>query len=138
MTHNHAFLFLRLSLGITMLLAHGLPKIEKYARINAFFPDPFGIGSAVSLSLVIFAEALCSILLLLGIWTRVAIIPLIITMATAFFIIHSDDPFSKKELSLMYLIGYISLLIGGSGAFALLKPKNLPNTKFWNWISEKN
>ena len=136
-TLDLGLLFLRLNIGLSMLMAHGFPKYQKYAKLSAIFPDPFGLGSALSLSLVIFAELFCSLLLILGVWTRFTLIPLIITMGTAFFIIHADDPFKKKELAFIYLIAYITLFLLGSGKYALAKAKGLPNTKFWNFMSEK-
>ncbi|RAP32434.1 DoxX family protein [Candidatus Marinamargulisbacteria bacterium SCGC AG-439-L15] len=136
-TRQMGLFFFRLSLGLTMLLAHGLPKLERYGKISTVFPDPFGVGSAVSLTLVIFAELFCSLFLILGIWTRVALIPLIITMATAFFIVHMDDPFNKKELALLYLMSYITLFLTGGGAYSLLKPKGLPKTPFFQFIAEE-
>lgn len=83
------------------------------------FQDPFGVGGTISLGLAIFAEVFCAILVVLGLWTRLALIPLIATMAVAFFIIHSGDPFIKKELSLLYLIGFSALFAGGPGLYSV-------------------
>ena len=62
---------------------------------------------------------MCSIFLILGLWTRLALMPLIITMLVAVFIVHGADPFAKKELGLMYLIGYISIFIAGAGKYSI-------------------
>ena len=92
-----------------MLLAHGLPKLKKFDQLSQSFPDPFGLSSPVSLSLVIFSEVICSILLILGVKLRWVLIPLIITMGVAAFVIHIDDPYAKKEKALLYLFGYLTL-----------------------------
>ena len=81
--------------------------------------DFIGLGSTVSLSLAIFAELICSALLILGLGTRAILIPLIITMITAAFIAHGADPLGDKEPSLMYLIGYVSIFIMGAGKYSL-------------------
>ena len=65
------------------------------------------------------AEVVAAILLILGLGTRFVLIPLIITMLVAFFIVHADDPFSKKELALLYLIPFISLFLTGPGKYSL-------------------
>ncbi|RAP32536.1 DoxX family protein [Candidatus Marinamargulisbacteria bacterium SCGC AG-410-N11] len=109
----------RLYLGLTMIFAHGYPKYLNYAQSSVKFPDPLGIGSPLSLSLVIFAECVCAVLVSLGLFTRLALIPLIITMGIAFFIIHCDDPFTRKELSFMFLCGYGTLFFLGSGNYNL-------------------
>ena len=59
MSNDISTLFLRLSFGLTMALAHGLPKIMNYSTMKNNFPDPIGIGNSASLVLVIFAEFFC-------------------------------------------------------------------------------
>jgi len=61
---------------------------------------------------------ICAILLVLGLGTRLATIPLIVTMAVAAFITHGADPFARKELALFYLAAYFVLLINGSGKYS--------------------
>tara|TARA_B100001094_G_C17896394_1_gene654230 strand:- start:12 stop:338 length:327 start_codon:yes stop_codon:yes gene_type:complete len=92
-----------------MLLAHGIPKLKKFDQLSHSFPDPLGVSSPLSLSLVVFSEVVCSVLLILGIKLRWVLIPLIITMAVAAFMIHIDDPYAKKEKALLYLFGYLTL-----------------------------
>lgn len=62
------------------------------------FADPFGLGPAPSLALAVFAEVFCSILIMLGIFTRLSVIPLIITMLVAWLMVHISDPFGDQEL----------------------------------------
>lgn len=113
-THKDlGLLLLRLSFGLTMLIAHGIPKIGRYP--GDMFPDPLGFGSNVSWALAVFAEVICAALLALGLWTRFSLMPLIVTMVVAVFIVHGADPFQKKELGLMYLFAYISLFFTGPG-----------------------
>ena len=126
-------LVLRLTLGITMLISHGLPKYLSYSEKALRFPDPLGVGSEFSLILVVFSELFCSVLLIFGLATRVILIPLIITMCVAFFVIHSGDPFYKKELAFMYLMGYLSLFLAGGGAFSV-RIDLFKKSSFLKWL----
>ena len=83
------------------------------------FSDPIGIGAGLSFHLVLFAEFVCAILLMLGLATRLALIPLIIAMLVAAFVAHADDPFGKKEMALLYLVVFITLLITGPGKYSI-------------------
>jgi putative oxidoreductase len=83
------------------------------------FINFLGLGPTISLSLSIFAEVGCSILLILGLMTRLAIIPNIINMIVALFVAHNFDIFGKGELAAVYLIVYISLIILGPGGYSL-------------------
>lgn len=110
-------LLLRCSFGLSMLLAHGWPKLQAFDTEN--FPDPIGIGSTLSLILAIGAEFLCSLLIVLGLLTRIAAVPLVVTMLVAGLIVHADDPWQKKELAFAYLAVFLTLAITGPGLFSL-------------------
>ena len=111
-------LLLRMVISIFMII-HGFPKLMKLFSGNIEFADPLGIGELSSLSLVVFAEVICSILIFFGAATRIASIPLIITMAVAAFVIHQDDPFMIKEKAFLYLLIYFNLLIFGPGKYSV-------------------
>lgn len=112
-------LILRVFPALMMLLAHGLPKIEKFSVMKDSFPDPLGLGSSLSLGLTIFAEVVCAGLLVLGVFTRYVAVPLLITMIVAAFIVHSADPWNKKEFALLFAIPCLSLIFTGPGRFSL-------------------
>ena len=112
-------LILRLGVGLTMLFAHGWGKMMRLGDSPIQFADPFGLGPAISLGLTVFAEVFCSLAIVLGLFTRAAAIPLAITMLTAIFIIHADDPWQKQEFALMYLIPYVTLMLAGAGKYSL-------------------
>ncbi|MGI0108275.1 DoxX family protein [Salinimicrobium sp. WS361] len=112
-------LLLRIGIG-AMMLVHGWPKFQTLlAGGEIQFPGVMGMSPALSLGLAVFAEFLCSILLIFGLATRLASIPLIITMVVAVFIIHANDPFANQELGLHYLLTYLALLILGGGKYSL-------------------
>ncbi|MEJ7626965.1 MAG: DoxX family protein [Ferruginibacter sp.] len=109
-----AMLFLRLGLGILMLNI-GYNKLIKFAEIKGEFMNFMGLGSTTSLGLVVFAEFFCSILLILGLFTRLATIPLIITMCVIIFKVSNADIFNDAQTATLYLLGYITILIIGPG-----------------------
>lgn len=112
-------LMLRLSAGGTMLWQHGWPKLIGFAERMDSFADPFGMGSTFSLILIVFAEVICAALVVLGLWTRVAVVPLIIGMAVVAFMVKGDAEFAEKELAVVYLLSFVALLFTGSGRFAI-------------------
>lgn len=114
-----ALFLLRFAAGITILLFHGIPKLRQVLEGNMNFADPFGIGSAASLYLAVFAEVICSCFIMIGLFTRLALFPLIINMAAAFFIIHGGDGFAVKEPAFLYLCIFITLFLTGPGKFSI-------------------
>lgn len=112
-------LILRIGFCATLAFVHGLPKIVNFSTKMHTFPDPIGLGPVLTLSLMIFAELVCAVLVLLGIFTRFAVIPIIIAMAVAFFVVHAHDPLAQRELSFVYLIAFTAILALGPGKFSL-------------------
>ncbi|MBD8488615.1 DoxX family protein [Echinicola sp. CAU 1574] len=113
-----ALLILRVGTA-AMMMTHGWTKIINFSEYLTKFPDPLGLGTAVSLQLVVFAEFFCAILLGLGFMTRIVLIPLIITMLVAAFVIHAGDPFGSKELSLLYVTAFVTLFLAGPGSISM-------------------
>jgi putative oxidoreductase len=112
-------LLLRISVG-GFMLTHGYPKLQKLLSGEEIqFMDLMGIGQTPSFVLTVFAEAFCSVLLILGFGTRLAALALAITMGVAAFIAHSADPFAKKESALLYLLIYLTLLVFGPGKYSV-------------------
>lgn len=115
-----ALLLMRLVFGLSMVFGHGLRKIDRlFGSEEIKFADPFGIGPLPSLALVVFAEVVCAVLLAIGLFTRLSLIPLIITMLVAAFYAHWADPFSDKEMSILYLTAYTALLLTGPGWYSV-------------------
>jgi len=113
-----ASLLLRVLLG-SLFVHYGYTKFISYNEILPKFPDLIGIGSNTSLILVIFAELVCGFFVAVGFLTRLAIIPIFITMLVAYFIAHAADPFQTKALPFVYMVLSIIIFILGSGAFSL-------------------
>lgn len=113
-----ALLIARVGVGV-MMLVHGLPKLEMlFSGEPVQFPG-IVINGELSLTLAVFAEVICSLLLIVGLGTRLVVIPLIVTMLVAVLHVHAADPFVKQELGLHYLLVYVVLLITGSGKYSV-------------------
>ncbi len=109
-----AMLVLRLGLG-TLMLMHGYDKLVHFGAYKNSFMNFMGIGSTMSLALTVFAEFFCSLFLILGLFTRLAAIPLIICACVIVFKANKGDIFGDGEHGALYLIGYIVLLLVGPG-----------------------
>ncbi|MCE6988189.1 DoxX family protein [Dyadobacter sp. CY323] len=111
-------LILRVGISVLML-THGYAKLKGFLSGDHSFADPIGIGEELSYILTICAEFGCSILLVLGLFTRAALIPLIFTMLVVALIVHGEDPFSKKEHAISFLIVYLTLFFTGPGKYSV-------------------
>jgi len=112
-------LILRLGAGGLLLFGHGWGKVLRYGEIAGRFADPIGLGPQVGFALVVFAEVVCSALVMLGLFTRLATIPLLIFFAVAAFIQHVADPWPKRELPLLFAVPFLALLLTGAGRWSI-------------------
>lgn len=110
-------LALRIFFGV-LFFVHGLDKIINFSTLSETFPSVLGFGSYMSLMLSVFCEFCCSLFLIAGLLERIILLPMIISMGVAFFVIH-DSMMPEGELSLIYLVIFIILFVTGPGRYSL-------------------
>jgi putative oxidoreductase len=115
---DYGLLILRI--GISFFMArHGYDKLQNLLAGSTDFPDPLHLGGQLSLALTVFAEFFCSILLALGLFTRFALIPLIICMVVIVFVVSAKESLDDKEHALLFLVAYMALFCTGAGKFSV-------------------
>ena len=110
-------LALRVFFGI-LFFSHGLDKMINLNELSYTYPSVLGFGSYMTLMVSIFCEFACSLFLIAGLLVRITVIPMIASMAVAFFDIH-DGMFPAGELSLIYMILFVILYITGPGRYSV-------------------
>ena len=97
---------------------HGLDKLTNFNELSLVYPSVFGFSSYTTLMVAIFCEFACSMFLLVGLITRIILIPMVLSMAVAFFDIH-EAMMPEGELSLIYLIVFLGLFLTGPGRYSV-------------------
>ncbi|MFT3911343.1 MAG: DoxX family protein [Ferruginibacter sp.] len=115
---NAAMLFLRLIVGM-LIMKHGYDKLIHFGDYSSKFMNFMGIGQTMSLALVVFAEFFCGLFLILGLFTRLASIPLLITMCVIIFKIADIDIFGKAESATLYGAAFLTILLLGPGKISV-------------------
>jgi putative oxidoreductase len=116
---NTGLLLLRLGFSALMIVQHGWKKFTGFESIAPNFPDPLGVGSTFSLALAVAGELLFPVLVVVGFYTRLCTVPVVVTMAVAAFIVHSGDGLGDRESALTYLIGFAVIGLVGPGRFSI-------------------
>jgi putative oxidoreductase len=118
LNHDVATLLLRLVFG-GLFLYFGILKLQMFDMLYNKFADPIGIGERLTFFLVLFAEVICSSLIVLGLLTRFAVIPIFIVMIVVFFIVHAKDPFQQKILVFLLMMLCVCVFVTGSGKYSI-------------------
>lgn len=112
-------LLIRIFVGFAML-SHGFPKLQQlFSGEEIQFYNFLGLGSKISLILTVFAEFVCSIFIILGLFTRFAVFFLLVTMGVAGLAVNYEAPFAKKEAAFLYFSIYLFILALGAGRFSI-------------------
>ena len=119
-----AKLVLRLTVGLLILL-HGISKIQGGPGFildiveKAGLPDPFGY-------LVYVGEVLAPLLVIVGLWTRVAAVVIAINMIVAVLLVHTGQLLELSpeggwalELQGLYLAVPIAIALLGAGRYSV-------------------
>ena len=115
---NFGMFVLRVVTGL-LLVSHGYSKLIQFSSLRYKFMNFLHLGSTVSLSLIIFAELLCGIFLILGLFTRFACIPIIIGMGVVVFMASHGHIFAEGERGAFYLAASIAILFCGPGKISV-------------------
>ena len=116
--YDSALALLRIVFSLLMM-THGWSKLERILDGNLNFGDPLGLGSTLSLYLVTFAELVAPIFIIVGFKTRIMALITSFAMAVAAFIAHGADPLAKKEMALLYLVGFLTVALMGPGRYSI-------------------
>ena len=115
-----ALLLLRLWLGFSLFLRHGIEKFSHFSAMEQHFPDPLHVGAGVSLSFALISDGICSVLVMAGLFSRVAALVIVLNLLVVFITMHhltfGED---HAELVYLYLGGFLALLVAGPGKISL-------------------
>ena len=114
---SRLLLALRLFFGFLFLM-HGIDKLANFEVLSYSFPDPLGMGSHLSLVLVILAEVFCALTFIGGFLFRISLLPMLFAMFVAFFYAHGGS-IADGELAFIYLMIFIMMYISGPGQYSI-------------------
>ncbi len=114
-----AILIYRVLLSVSMINTHGMKKLLHMEETIAHIPDPTGIGGEASYVIAIIANVIGPIFVILGLTTRLAILPILSVTLMGLFVVHVADPWPVKDVPLMYSLAYLFLFFIGPGKYSL-------------------
>ena len=120
-------LLLRIALGGLMLF-HGMHKLTYGVGVIGDMLAAIGLPSFIAYGSLL-AELVASLMIICGIWTRLASVVFAGNMMVAILMAHASEMFSLSpmtgglviELPLLYLLGAAVLCLTGGGRFAVTK-----------------
>lgn len=117
-----AWLLLRVWLGLSLFIMHGIEKIAGFSTMQGHFPDPIHIGRTPGLIFALLSDSICSLLVILGLFTRIASGIIVLNLLVVFIFLHGFS-FDKEHAQLVYVYlgGYLAIFISGGGKYSIGK-----------------
>ena len=123
--YDMALLVLRVWIGFSLFVQHGVSKIANFSAMGEHFPNPVGIGPHWSLVLALISDAVCSVLLILGFAARWAALYIVVVLGAAFALVHHfalSGP-QSGELAYVYAGVALTIFLAGPGRYSMDRRK---------------
>jgi putative oxidoreductase len=141
--NDAGLLIFRVLVSASLFAHHGWEKLAHFNHMAQHFPDPLHLGVKTSLLYAAFADGICSILVALGLATRVASFIAVVNLTVVYVVVENalgigasarpgpgpgmgpgpampgPPPGAHSELVFVYLMAYLLLTIVGPGGFSL-------------------
>jgi putative oxidoreductase len=113
-------LVLRVWMGISLFVMHGIEKLFHFHNMIGHFPDPLHVGALTGLIFATLSDGISSLLVMLGLATRLSALIIVINLLVVFAFMHGFSfQQDHAQLVYVYLGGYLAILLAGPGKFSL-------------------
>ncbi|MDI1479244.1 DoxX family protein [Polyangium sp. y55x31] len=112
-------LLLRVGAAALIWTFHMARKLADFSHELREFPDPLGVGHAASFVMALGSEGLCSILVALGLATRLSSLPIVFTMMMVLVLGARGFEGADVQSALLYALPYVALVLTGPGRWSL-------------------
>ncbi|MCS4300904.1 DoxX family protein [Chryseobacterium sp. BIGb0232] len=116
--HIALFIF-RIALSLELIIAHGLKKLGVGVSEAEKVPNPLNFPEVFNSLFADAANLVLPVFVIFGLFTRIAVLPILAVTLTGYFILHWNDTLLIKDTPFMYSLCYLFLLFVGSGKYSI-------------------
>jgi putative oxidoreductase len=115
---NWAMLAFRILLAIELFRVHGMKKFRGNDGKPEVVPNPLGLPQPLNNLIATISDTVVPVLVMLGVFTRVAVLPTIGITSVGYFVVHKNDPLEVRDVPYVYTICFLLLLATGPGSIS--------------------
>lgn len=117
--YNFAILFFRVAVATELIVVHGLKKIGIGVAVAEVIPNPLGFPEDFNNFVAIAANVYLPVLVVLGLFTRLAALPALAVTATGYFIMHGHDSLIERDIPFMFSVALLTIVMLGGGKYSI-------------------
>lgn len=116
--NNAALLTFRILLSIELFRVHGLKKFRLENGEKEHVPNPLHLPEKLNRMMATLSDTVAPFLVMLGIGTRLVVLPVIGVTAIGYFVVHRKDNLEVRDVPYMYTLSYLLILALGAGTYS--------------------
>lgn len=108
----------RVLIATELIAAHGLKKIGVGVEKPEQIPNPLHLPEVLNQFVAIASNTFFPVFVIAGLFTRLAILPILAVTLTGYFFVHWNDSPLEKDMPFMYSVGFLLLFVLGPGRYS--------------------
>lgn len=117
--NNAALLVFRVLLAVELFRVHGMKKFRVENGQKEHVPNPLHLPEKLNRLVATFSDTVVPFLIILGIGTRLVVLPTIGVTAIGYFVVHRKDSLEIRDVPYMYTLSLLLILALGAGKYSL-------------------
>jgi len=117
--NNWAVLLFRVLLMLELFRVHGLRKFRIQNGGKEQVPNPLGLPDKLNAFVATFSDTVVPLLVVLGLGTRLFLLPSIGVTAIGYFVVHRKDSIEVRDVPYMYTLAMLFLWVIGPGTYSI-------------------
>ncbi|WP_289661149.1 DoxX family protein [Flavobacterium panacagri] len=117
--NNTAILVFRILLAVELFRVHGMKKFRLENGQKEHVPNPLHLPEKLNGLMATLSDTVVPIFIILGLGTRLAVLPTIGVTAIGYFVVHRKDSLEVRDVPYMYTLSLLLLLALGAGTYSL-------------------
>jgi putative oxidoreductase len=117
--NNIALLVFRILVAVELFRVHGMKKFRVENGEREHVPNPLHLPEKLNGLVATFSDTVVPFFLVLGLGTRLFLLPTIGMTAVGYFVVHRKDSLEVRDIPYMYTITLLFILALGTGTYSL-------------------
>ncbi|MFD1602564.1 DoxX family protein [Flavobacterium artemisiae] len=117
--NNAAILVFRILLAVELFRVHGMKKFRVENGQKEHVPNPLHLPEKLNGLVATFSDTVVPFFIILGLGTRLAVLPTIGVTAVGYFVVHRKDSLEVRDVPYMYTLSLLLILALGAGKYSL-------------------
>ena len=117
--NNIAILIFRILLAMELFRVHGMKKFKVKNGEREHVPNPLHLPTRMNALVATFSDTVVPFLVMLGVATRLIVLPVIGVTAIGYFVVHRHDDIEVRDVPYVYTLCFLFLLVIGAGTLSI-------------------